>query len=82
MARIRDLLHFFYCLWRNNLWPEFSEGWRRRNALMLDNIGCPLWLQRWRCPRPPQEWWILLTELVSAISPGWDEWDEEDDDDD
>ena len=28
----------------------FYRGWRRRSAPMLDTAGCPLWLQKRRCP--------------------------------
>ena len=33
-----------------NRLQTFILGWKRRSRMLLDNAGCPLWLQRLRCP--------------------------------
>ena len=40
----------------------FTRGWRRRSAPMLDAAGCPLWLQKRRCPTL-KGWGRILRQL-------------------
>jgi hypothetical protein len=48
----------------------FWIGWKRRSAIILDSAGCPIWLNRWRCGRPPKGWGRLLTELTDRLDVG------------
>ena len=40
----------------------FTRGWRRRSGPMLDAAGCPLWLQKRRCPTL-KGWGRILHQL-------------------
>jgi hypothetical protein len=41
----------------------FWLGWHRRSMIILDNAGCPMWLNRWRC-KPPKGWGAMLGKLL------------------
>lgn len=45
----------------------FWKGWQRQSMVMLDAAGCPLWLQKRRCPTLTG-WGTLLSELSDAIT--------------
>lgn len=56
----------------------FRVGWSRRSAVMLDAIGCPVWLVKRRCPFTPG-FGRLIIELGAALNLWHDEdWYEED----
>jgi hypothetical protein len=44
----------------------FIRGWRYRSAPALGAAGCPLWLQRQRCPRL-KGWGTILRRLGTPL---------------
>jgi len=43
-------------------WTLLKLGWKRRNALILDMAGCPMWLNKWRCRHVPE-----LSAIAKAL---------------
>ena len=47
------------------------DGWNRRSAVMMDYVGCPVWMVKRRCPTS-KGWGTLLYILASFFDPSID----------